>query len=155
MEWAAVRGKETFNGPEFFRLKEKFLETYKDVFPSGYWRHVLDITFDDKWFNSPLWSFPSIEPEEIDFTFDGVKVGPDTFASSEMLEVKRKFFDAHKAVFNINSCYRKLSIAFDEVWYGEKLNSASDVYTPVEETRIRKLLFSKGFKYCGCGKLHS
>ena len=144
------RGERTFGSVDFLNRKEKFMKTYGSTFPSEYWKETLTRAFDDDWLNKRKWTKTTSDPAPIEFFYEGVKLGWETFAEEEMLEAKRKFLFAHEDALPSSYWKRVLTVVFDEIWVGRRFNYEHDLYTPVDEMlNVRRILLNAGFQTCG------
>jgi hypothetical protein len=156
------RNKPAFGSSEYLELKENFMRNYGETFPSEYWREVIGLAFDDNWKGSREWAKPKLVPTPIKFTYEGVELGRETFALPDMLKAKTKFIASHEralsfgertSIFHsmMNRWRRVLTVTFDEVWKGERLDDWVNLeYTPCDEMlRIRAMFLKNGGKDCG------
>jgi hypothetical protein len=118
----ASRAKPSFESNEYHELKREFMRTYGETFPSEFWKEVIGLAFADNWLNKRKWSKPKLVPTPIKFTYEGVELGPETFAQPEMLVAKRKFMASHENALPSYNWKRVLTVTFDEVWKGERLD---------------------------------
>jgi len=56
----------------------------------------------------------------------------ETFGSEHMLHLKERFMHAFGKVVPSYEWERAISIAYDEDWYGERLNHEDDLYIPID-----------------------
>ena len=141
-----------FGSDKYLEIKESFMRIYGATFPSEYWKEVIGLAFDDSWRKTEKWAKPKLVPTPIKFTYKNVELGYDTFALPEMLEAKKKFIASHEnALPNSYQWKRVLTVTFDEVWKGQRLDNWDHIeYTPCDEMlRIRKMWLKAGGKECG------
>jgi hypothetical protein len=153
----AAAAAASFGSDEYLERKKVFMQTYGATFPSEYWKEVIGLAFDDHWRgNKRDWAKPKGVPTPIDFTYEGVQLGEATFALDEMLEAKEKFIRSHEGALLSGRWpsvhwQRVLTVTFDEVWKGERLDDWRHLeYTPCDVMiRIRKMWLKAGGGECG------
>jgi hypothetical protein len=150
-ENSLLRAKPGLESDEYLERKRDFMRTYGETFPSEYWKEVIGLAFADNWQDKRKWAKPKGVPTPIEFTYEGVELGRKTFAMPEMLEAKRKFMASLDRALPSYKWKRVLTVTFDEVWKGERLDDWIHLeYTPCDEMiRIRQMWLKAGGGECG------